>query len=994
MNPFVEEEKREDGAIVNALTGIGTALDRTESIQVGFSAKLSPQRQEELFLNPIVQNICCAYASEGTRAGWEITLGGDKQNPKLIQDFDNYRAAIGSEDDDDELISDVELVKTAQIWANIYGGAALVLNIDDGQSPENPVDITKIKTIKSVEILDRHRITPDLTKTTNPLRPTHYRILIAARPGDRLNLDNDSKLQKTAKGDYYTYPIHRSRIIRFDGRDGKMLPPDLMSRQGNWGQSSIDAIWDDFKLFENVYHSIGAMIDDASLFVYYAKGLKKQVEGGKEGILRSRFAALRFGAKNLGGAALDFDEEKIEWLSRQFAGLPELSDRFRDRLVVVSGLPTTVILGRGPLGLAAQGTGDAEEQVWERMVNTWQETVLRRKLHRMLRYIWLAKDGPTKGKEPEDWGFTYKPLRVQSEQEKLDVRASASNTYLSYLRDGVLTADEVRNSQFGGSEYSIEIKLDQKAWDEQKKKAEEEANAFGGYDPAAMGLPPEEAAAAPPEEQVVQDSLTQSPVPSPQSLRTDSCGCPDYEQRLRSGVIIPDAYLKDQLTLVRSRPSTAKRTLIDAISQSYPEEILGIDSYQLNPDGSIAGEFASTNGIYKFKYQNGILGYGWNRDSYHADAEKKSRRQGGKVWVEDPSKKGGGYWRKLPKGAKPETPEPEKLKNNNAGAATAIAIGAGIAGTALIGGGVAGAIALSGGFGGGVKGETPPSKPPKPPQEPPRQPRNQKAEREETPQSPPKKQNPSNPGKQSSTASDINLVKDKYGYKVADESSSKKLLDDSLKLIESIHPLGKVKDISIELAKDQPDSFLAAYRFGVDINTGKIVSSVFKINANAVFDGETKEEAIGKAKSTIIHEIGHALDHNFFGGDQFGTGVISENAKQRGEPIPRLKALMNAIDNSASVKGIKSAKNKASRNEPISGWASPTRNLEEYFDYLDMPTEKFARAYAQYISRKLDDPYIKKGITDKIIDGDEAPSQWNDRDFQVIEKEFDKLFRT
>lgn len=37
---------------------------------------------------------------------------------------------------------------------------------------------------------------------------------------------------------------------------------------------------------------------------------------------------------------------------------------------------------------------------------------------------------------------------------------------------------------------------------------------------------------------------------------------------------------------------------------------------------------------------------------YRTDAkkEKKSRRSGNKVWVEDPSVKGGGYWRKLPKG--------------------------------------------------------------------------------------------------------------------------------------------------------------------------------------------------------------------------------------------------------------------------------------------------------------------------------------------------------
>ena len=53
-----------------------------------------------------------------------------------------------------------------------------------------------------------------------------------------------------------------------------------------------------------------------------------------------------------------------------------------------------------------------------------------------------------------------------------------------------MTADEIRDSRFAGSKYSIETTLDPKAWAAAKKKAEQEAAQFGGFqeepDPEAI----------------------------------------------------------------------------------------------------------------------------------------------------------------------------------------------------------------------------------------------------------------------------------------------------------------------------------------------------------------------------------------------------------------------------------------------------------------------------------------------------------------------------
>ena len=508
---MVAEVTRNDGALVNALTGLGTELDKTEAIDVGRASRLSANKKEELFLLPLMQNICCAYPSEGTRVGWAATLGGKKQDASVLAEFDNYRFAIGAtdEDEDEEIISDSELIKTAQIFANIYNGAALVIVADDGQSPDKPLNKENIRTIAGIEILDSERILPDFSSSSNYLKPTHYLISVPSVAGDRASDLLQGKLFKDKNGQY-NYRIHRSRIIPFLGRDGRRLPPNLSLRMGGWGQSTIDAVWNEFKLYESVYGSIAAMIDDASLFAYSLKGLGEKVKAGAEEAIKQRFRLLRMGAKNLGGVALDYDNEKVEWVTRQFAGIPELADRFRDRLVTVSGMPMTVIMGKGPLGLASQGTGDTEERVWASLVEAWQTTVLKPKLRRLFRLIWLAKDGPTKGKEPPDWGIKFHPLIVQSEEERMGVRAAAIQAYSTGIQSGFLIDEEVRNSMFGGDEFSIDITLNEKAWKKKQDEAAAQSDPFGGYGgyggeqvPQEEAAPTEEA----PQEQVVQDSV-------------------------------------------------------------------------------------------------------------------------------------------------------------------------------------------------------------------------------------------------------------------------------------------------------------------------------------------------------------------------------------------------------------------------------------------------------------------------------------------------------
>ncbi len=61
------------------------------------------------------------------------------------------------------------------------------------------------------------------------------------------------------------------------------------------------------------------------------------------------------------------------------------------------------------------------------------------------------------------------------------------------------------------------------------------------------------------------------------------------------------------------------------------------------------------------------------------------------------------------------------------------------------------------------------------------------------------------------------------------------------------------------------------------------------------------------------------------------------------------------------------------------------------------PWERFARAYAQYITRKGGAAKIRAEVEDQIKasheEFNEYPYQWKDDEFAPIEKAFDEMFR-
>jgi hypothetical protein len=185
--------------------------------------------------------------------------------------------------------------------------------------------------------------------------------------------------------------------------------------------------------------------------------------------LRTMEDALRI----LGVYLYDKERESVDYQTRGVAGLDDLLKTFSMRLCAITGTPMTRLLGDSPGGL---GTGDHETSNWDDDVESYQSDVLVPAVTKICRVVWLAKDGPTHGKEPEKWEVKPRPLRQPKPKEEAELREVLARYASLLVENSIITPEEAAESLFGRGELSQDIRLDKEARERQDTETEAEAS--------------------------------------------------------------------------------------------------------------------------------------------------------------------------------------------------------------------------------------------------------------------------------------------------------------------------------------------------------------------------------------------------------------------------------------------------------------------------------------------------------------------------------------
>jgi phage-related protein (TIGR01555 family) len=497
--PTTLDAGRRDGW-ENTLTAIGTTRDkRTGGRLLRPVPNVTYREFEDLyFASDLAATAAELPAREMVRA-W-ITIVAD--NPSVLEKDTGSRTEAGDDPTTEEKVSlgnkiankldELEAqakVFEAMVWARVFGGGLLFLGIDDGggDNPEamaEPLDEDNIQSFNHLTVFDRWDV--NIAKRFSDPRdvkfgqPEQYRLVSTTHDGT------------VVPG---TDLIHESRFIRFDG---VLTNRRRMRDNGGWSDSIYCRTKDLIRDFDLAWHGIANLLQDFAQAIFKMRGLRDAILSDKDDLVLRRMGIIDL-CRSIGRAIpIDAEDEEFGRKATPVTGMPDLMDRFALRLSAAFRQPATLLFGQSPAGM--QATGASDIRFFYDQIAANQETTLRPRLERLIKLVTLDKDGPTSGREPEDWSFSFNPLFQLTELEQSELRHRQAQTDQIYVTEGVVSEDEVAFSRFGGDRYNTDTILDLEQREEDKLADERDPEPVPpppGMPPIVPGAPPGQPPAPP-----------------------------------------------------------------------------------------------------------------------------------------------------------------------------------------------------------------------------------------------------------------------------------------------------------------------------------------------------------------------------------------------------------------------------------------------------------------------------------------------------------------
>lgn len=408
----------------NVVSGIGTSRDKRVHSRMTRDAYFDEEKLATLYEDDIFRRICTILPDEGTREWIRIPSDTDSKILTKLADLDAQSK-----------------LKDAWTWAQAFGGGVVAMTLDDGLRPEDPLDISKVKDITRLDVYNRFRLYP-IKHYIDPKHPKFkqpavYRI----------------SYRDYIVGTEPTSLIHESRLLQFNG----ILSTESRRIENlGWGDSLIARTYDLVRDYGNTYRSVFAFMDEFGVSVYKFKNLAALLASDKQNVVLERLSMIDAAKSMIRGVPLDSDNESYERASIVLSGLDGVLDRIDGRLSAGVGIPQTLLFGKAQGGLNSTGEGD--QRNWYNKVASAQVTTLRKPLMTLISVCAKAVGSTDKGN-----GFIFNPLWAMTDKDREETRFMTMQRDEIAMKAGVLTPAEVRESRFGGDQFSYETHVQDKS---------------------------------------------------------------------------------------------------------------------------------------------------------------------------------------------------------------------------------------------------------------------------------------------------------------------------------------------------------------------------------------------------------------------------------------------------------------------------------------------------------------------------------------------------
>ncbi len=418
----------------NVMTGIGIKnLDKRANSEFYLGDRLDDTTLSDMYRGDgIAKKIVDIPAHDMVRNGFSIE--GDTNN-----DVVKYTQSIGLP----------SALKDALRWARLFGGSVILIGADDGTPGdgntilESPLREDSIKKISFFRVYDKRYVrwrSSDIDEdpmSTNYGKPKWYTIV--------------PKLEGQATN---YVRVHHSRIVKFYGEDLPML--ERIEKLG-WGDSTLQAPYIRIKGFAGALDATEAILDEFIVGVMTINNLQDLIAGGREKELITRLNQVDL-SKHIMNTIMVDKEEDYKRLSATVNGIKDILEFLKDVLSAVSGIPQVKLFGEQSKGIGSTASGSI--RLYYDDISDMQNEDLRPQLERIIKLILSSADFKSYSKvDLSTWSLKFNTLWQMTETEVATNRHLIAKADELYIKNGVLTTEEVAESRFGHESYSMETRL-------------------------------------------------------------------------------------------------------------------------------------------------------------------------------------------------------------------------------------------------------------------------------------------------------------------------------------------------------------------------------------------------------------------------------------------------------------------------------------------------------------------------------------------------------
>lgn len=435
-----DKEKRADG-YKNLMNKYGTKDDVSE--QYRFESG-TPVTDIELSLNyeenGLFSKIIDIPADDAVSSGFDYNV-----NDKDLETFIN---------DSLDTLDFEEKASEAIRWSRLYGGALMVMIIDDGGELTDPVDWDNIHGIDELLVFERPLVTPDYNSIYN-IKP------------------NDRKWSKFGMPEFYdvspvygqAFRVHESRCLLF--KNGKLPQSSTKTEYRFFGIPEYIRIHEDVQKTVTSHGNGVKLLDRAVQAIYKMKDLAALLEtdAGEDTVLR-RLRIIDMAKGIINSIAIDADGEDYDYKTVTFSGVKDIIDSTCNMLSAVTNIPQTKLFGRSPAG--ENSTGESDMENYYTFVEKIQNLNLKKNLGILIDIILAVGKYKGEFEEIPDYSLEFKPLWSLSEAEQANVNQTKAQTELTkaqtaqaYVDMQALDSSEVRKQLAERGEFTINDILDE-----------------------------------------------------------------------------------------------------------------------------------------------------------------------------------------------------------------------------------------------------------------------------------------------------------------------------------------------------------------------------------------------------------------------------------------------------------------------------------------------------------------------------------------------------